>query len=220
MTEYNAPASARVFFNRSGTMSHKITRELQGIDGAIKALGSGSGGLADGKVWIGDAQGTCHAVTVSGDATIDNTGELAIAAGAVTSDKASPQYQRVVVVPLTPGLENAFALAWQNPESTAILVHRVLVDVTTIAGSAGALLDIGTAANATTASDNLIDGLDIQSGAILADNITDKGSNGKTRQRMDAKNGTTDYITGRILVANASGLAGNVYIFYTAVPAA
>lgn len=218
MVGYDAP-DTRTFWGRRGTISQKLCGELADIDAAIKDLGSGSGGLANGKIWVGDAENTCDAVTMSGDATIDNTGELTIANNAVTSAKVSPELIRVAVVELTGGLENAFAFAWQNPETVAILVHRVLVDVTHIAGTAGALLDIGTAANATTHSDNLIDGLDIQAATILADNITDKGSNGKTRQRMDEKTGSTDYITGQILVANASALTGNAYIYYTAVPA-
>ena len=218
MVGYDAP-STRTFWGRRGTISQKLCGELADIDAAIKALGSGTGGLAHGKVWIGDSGGTCSAVTPSGDATIADTGAVTVANNAITSAKASPQYLKVAVVALTGGLENAFAFAWQNPESVAVLVHRVLVDVTHIAGTAGALLDIGTAANATTHSDNLIDGLDIQAATGLFDNITDKGSSGKTRQRMDEKNGSTDYITGQILVANASALTGNVYIYYTAVPA-
>ncbi|HMZ31440.1 MAG TPA: hypothetical protein PLY13_02985, partial [Methanoregulaceae archaeon] len=130
-----------------------------------------------------------------------------------------PEFIQVARADLTAGLENAFAFAWQNPEATAILVHRVLVDVTAVAGTAGALLDVGTAGNATTHSDNLLDGLDIQAATGLFDNIEDKGSNGKTRQRLDAKDGTTDYITGQILAAAGSSLAGKVYIYYTAVPA-
>jgi len=121
---------------------------------------------------------------------------------------------KLVKVTLAAGLENAFAFAWQNPEASAIAVTRVMLDVTHVAGTAGATMDIGTGANATTHSDNLIDGVDIQAATGLFDNITDAGSSGKARQRMDANGGATDYITGQILAAAGSALAGSVYIEY------
>ena len=117
---------------------------------------------------------------------------------------------------LAAGNANAFAFAWQNPESTAILVHRVLINLTAAGGTGSSVINVGTGATATTASDNLIDGPDINT-TNLFDNITDKGSNGKSKQKMDAMGGTTDYVTGQILVANAASLAGKYYIFYTPV---
>lgn len=123
---------------------------------------------------------------------------------------------KVVEVALTAGLANAFALAWQNPESTAIMVQRVLVDLTTAGGTATSVLNLGSAANATTTSDNLIDGLDLNTTGLFC-NLDDGGTNGTSSARLDAMGGTTDYITGQILVANASALVGNVYIEYVKV---
>lgn len=118
---------------------------------------------------------------------------------------------------LTAGNANDFAFAWQNPESSAIIVSRVVVDVTTKSASAGSLLDVGPAANATTHSDTLIDGLDIATATITADNITNKGNNGRSLCKLDAKGGATDYITGQILVQDAAALAGKYYILYTVI---
>lgn len=123
---------------------------------------------------------------------------------------------KVATVALTAGIANAFALAWQNPESTAIMVQRVLVDLTTAGGTAGSLLNLGSAANATTTSDNLIDGLDINATGLFC-NLDDHGTNGTSSARLDPSGGTTDYITGQILVAAASALVGNVYIEYVMV---
>jgi len=123
---------------------------------------------------------------------------------------------KVAKVALSPGAKDAFAFAWQNPESTPIMVTRVLVDITTAGGTATAVLDIGTAADAETGSDNLIDGLDANTTG-LADNITDGGTNGKSRQRLDAKDGAIAYITGQIVTEKAEDLAGNVYIEYILV---
>lgn len=117
---------------------------------------------------------------------------------------------------LTAGLANAFAFAWQNPEPGKILIERVKVDVTTAGGTATSVIDVGSAANATTHSDNLIDGADLNA-AALYDNINDAGTNGKARQKVDERGGATDYITGQILVANASSLVGKYYIEYIVI---
>ena len=104
-------------------------------------------------------------------------------------------------------------LAWQNPESSAIVVARLVIDRTT--KSTGACTaDFGTAANGTTSSDNLLDGVDVGAAAGIEDNIENKGTSGKARQRVDAKGGTTDYITGSKATGAAAGLVGNVYILY------
>lgn len=125
--------------------------------------------------------------------------------------------QKVAKGTLTAGNANAFAFAWQNPESSAILVTKVLVDVTTKSATSGSLLDVGPGATATTHSDTLIDGLDIATAVITGDNITNKGTNGKSLCRLDVAGGTTAYITGQILVQNAAALAGKYYIFYTII---
>ena len=103
--------------------------------------------------------------------------------------------------------------AWQNPESTAIVVVRVVIDRTTKSTSASTT-DIGTAADATTSSDNLLDALNTGATAGVEDNVTDNGTSGKSRQRMDAKGGSTDYITASKASGACAGLAGNAYIFY------
>ena len=104
-------------------------------------------------------------------------------------------------------------LSWQNPESTAIVVFRIVIDRTT--KSTGACTaDFGTAANGTTSSDNLMDGEDVGATAATEDNIENKGTNGKARQRLDALGGAADYITGSKATGAAAGLVGNAYISY------
>lgn len=215
---YTAP-SAVEFRTEKGSASEKITAELALIDASLDALGSGTGELADGKIWIGGATGVCAAQTMSGDATLARTGAITIGSNKITSAKTSPQFLKCSVTALTAGNQNAFALAWQNPESYKIIVWRVVIDVTTAGGTALAVIDAGSGATATTASDNLLDGIDITSTGIF-DNITNKGTNGKSIQKLDENGGTTDYITAQILTANAASLAGYAYIYYTAVPAA
>ena len=117
---------------------------------------------------------------------------------------------------LSPGNANAICMAWQNPESSKIIIHRVIVRITAGGGTAGATADFGIVENATITADTLINGLDITA-AILADNVTNKGSKGLTMGVVDENGGTNDYITGKILGANAASLAGKYYIFYTVV---
>ncbi len=102
---------------------------------------------------------------------------------------------------------------WQNPESNAIIVVRAVIDLTTKSTSA-CTVDIGSAANATTSSDDLLDGLDVNAATGVFDNIADKGTNGKEKQRVDAKGGTTDHVTASKATGAAAGLVGNAYIFY------
>ena len=102
-------------------------------------------------------------------------------------------------------------LGWQNPLLVAVLV-RIELNLTAASGAA-ATADFGTAANATTSSDNLVDGLSInQTGAF--DNIEDRGTNGKSRQRVDAKGGTTDFVTGSIATGSVGSLVGTVIVHF------
>jgi hypothetical protein len=108
---------------------------------------------------------------------------------------------------LTAGNANAFAIAWNNPEAQPIWA-QLMVEITTAGGTAGALLDAGSGASATTASDNLIDGADLNATNLLVSSAWVK---------LDANGGATDWITGQILVANAASLAGKFYVKYMGV---
>ena len=100
--------------------------------------------------------------------------------------------------------------AWQNPEAGSIVISRVEVNVTTVATGA-CTLDIGTTAtNATTSSDTLIDGLDVNAATGVFDNITDKGTNGKSRQLLAAGK----WVTASKASGAAAGLVGFAYVFY------
>lgn len=104
--------------------------------------------------------------------------------------------------------------AWVNPEASSILIERVVVDVTTAATGACAI-DIGTTAtSATTSSDNLIDGLDVNAATGVFDNITDKGTNGKSRQKLASGKWVTASVSGG---GASAGLAGFAYIHYVLV---
>ena len=108
---------------------------------------------------------------------------------------------------LTAGNANAFAFAWQNPEAQPIWA-QVMVEITTAGGTAGSLLDVGSAADGTTHSDDLIDGADLNATNLLTTSAWVK---------LDENGGTTPYITGQILVENAASLVGKYYVRYFGV---
>ena len=103
--------------------------------------------------------------------------------------------------------------AWQNDETSSIIVQRLILDVTT--KSTGACtLDCGTTAtSATTKIDDLIDGLDVNAAAGVFDNITDKGDNGKSRQKLAAGK----WVTGSVASGASAGIVGFAYIEYIVI---
>ena len=101
-------------------------------------------------------------------------------------------------------------LLWQNPENGPIVVTRIEVDVTTKSTAAGTM-DIGTTTTSnSTSSDNMLDGLDVGSATGLFNNIDDKGTNGKSHQRLAAGG----WVTGSKASGALAGLVGNAYIHY------
>ena len=98
-------------------------------------------------------------------------------------------------------------LAFQNPLGAPAIVERLILDITTVA-TAAATVNAGTGATAATASDNLIDGLDVNAAAGVFDNLGDPGTNGKSRQRF----GATDYVTISQATGDVAGLIGTAYV--------
>ena len=98
--------------------------------------------------------------------------------------------------------------AWANPEGQSIIITRFQIDITTKSTGA-ANVSFGTAANATTSSDNLIDTYAAGGTEKVVDNMVDKGTNGKLTQKMTS----SQYLTGTGS-ASTAGLVGSVYIHY------
>lgn len=99
-------------------------------------------------------------------------------------------------------------LAWQNQENSPIIIERVEIDVLTKSTGA-ANLSVGTAANATTSSANLIDTYAIGGTEKVVNTIDDKGTNGKGAQKVPVGQYVT--FTGS---ATTVGLVCDVYIYY------
>lgn len=118
---------------------------------------------------------------------------------------------RIAVVPLAGLADTGGALGvWKNPEGVPVIIDRLEIDVTTIATGA-CTADAGTtASSATTSSDTLIDGLDVHAGTGIFDNITDKGTDGKSRQRL----APGKWVTFSTASGASAGLVGRAYIHY------
>ncbi len=101
--------------------------------------------------------------------------------------------------------------AWANPENGDIIVEHVALVVTTNATGACSV-DVGTTtSSATTSSDNLIDGKDINAATGTFTNLESAGTNGKAAQRL-AKG---KWVTASVVSGGASaGLVGTYEIYY------
>lgn len=126
-----------------------------------------------------------------------------------SSESTTDRSERIKKVALAAVGTGGGVFAWQNPESTSIIVAAVTVNVTT-ASSGACTVDIGTTAtNATTSSDNLIDGASVAATGLL-NNIDDHGTNGKSRQLL----ASGKWVTASVASGTATGLVGSAYIRY------
>ena len=107
-------------------------------------------------------------------------------------------------------LQAANLTLWTAPAAAIIL--RVLLNVTTIA-TAACTVDIGyTAVSATTSSDTLLDGIDVNGATGLFDSMNaalDSGANAKAQLAASGKWITADSASG-----DATGLVAVAYIQY------
>ncbi len=110
--------------------------------------------------------------------------------------------------PLTPAttITGGDTLALANPEGINLIITRLIIDITTPATGA-ATVDAGIAADGQTSDDTLLDGLDVGTAAILADNHSNPGTNGNALIKW----GAGQYLT-ITPSATLAGLTGNAYI--------
>lgn len=121
---------------------------------------------------------------------------------------------KVARVPLAGLADTAGGIgAWRNPEAVSIIIQRLVIDTTVVATGA-CTIDAGTTAtSAATSSDTLIDGLDVNAAIGTFDNITDKGTNGKSRQKL----ASGKWVTFSRATGASAGLVGTAYITYNRV---
>ena len=135
--------------------------------------------------------------------------QVAAAAGTVTFDRST----KIVRVALAVADTGGGVFGWVNPEVGAILVTRVVLDVTTKATSA-ATLDVGyTVTGITTSSDTLLDGVDVGTAAGVFDNIENQGTNGVSAVKVPAGK----WLTASKASGACAGLVGFAYIHYNLI---
>ncbi len=138
--------------------------------------------------------------------------DLARWGGPKTPSQTTPRYGggKIVKIPLIANDAAAGVFTWTNNEPVAVIVTKAVVDVTTNS-SAACSISIGQAATAVL-SNNLIDTLSVAAIGTF-DNVTDKGTNGKSRQRV----APGQVVTGSTASGASSGLVGNLYLDYVLV---
>jgi hypothetical protein len=100
--------------------------------------------------------------------------------------------------------------SWKNPEAGDILIEHVALKVTTEATDA-CTVDVGTTdISATTSSDTLIDGVDVNTATGVFTNDESAGTNGKVRKRLKAGK----WVTGSKASGASAGLKGTYEIYY------
>ena len=145
------------------------------------------------------------------------TGRVFLASGEVlaNSDELNDagRYSRnhkVFVGDLAPAAAaDDIVFSWTNPEGKAVIVTRVIVHVTTAGGTATATLDVGSAADATTGSNDLITGGDINTTAAY-DSLDIAGEGVATFQIVP----DGECVNGQAKTEKAEALAGKYYVFY------
>ena len=215
------PPTRKQIRTRPGTMPDKLADELKKVGDEIANVTAGEIVMPEGTVLVGTAAGVGAGVAMSGDATIAVNGAVTIANDAITNAKVAPGLIQQATITLAGGAQNAIAGSWENPEAGPIMVWLALVDVTTPGGTAGAKLNGGSAAEATTPSDNLIDGVDANTAGVSTSSCAGlgAGANGKGAVKLTANGGALSFLTFQITDAEAAALVGKAYIYYFKIAA-
>ena len=146
----------------------------------------------------------------------ERTNPTAEAVGALFSPSGTNAPAKWLKVSLSGGSANAFAAAVQNPETVDVIIVRCILDITTAGGTATSVLDVDVVGSATATGDDIFDGVDANATGISDSlNATDNGTNGEGKSwKWDKSGGTNDYVTAKILTADATSLAGSLYVQY------
>lgn len=100
--------------------------------------------------------------------------------------------------------------SWANPESGAIAILRVLLDVTTKSTSACTLAVGTTTVSGTTSASNILNGLDVGTAAGLFDNFAATVGAGGAAVRL----ASGKWVTGSKASGASAGIVGSAYIYY------
>ncbi|TKD59242.1 hypothetical protein [Flavobacterium sp. ASW18X] len=156
----------------------------------VDNLATGLSTLADGTIFVGDAANTAQSVSISGDANLDNLGELTITDNAITTTKILDG--NVTPEKLSAGTAGQILVSdgsvanWQDPA-----VIAVTTDGTTIVGDGDATAI--SVANDGITTEKILDG-EVQTADIANGNVTpEKLSAGTDGQVLIANGGLVNW---------------------------
>ena len=107
------------------------------------------------------------------------------------------------------GSAGVFA-SFANPFGRDVIVHDLILDIATVA-TVAAVVDAGIAANAATAADNLIDGLDVNAATGMFSTSVNPGANGKAPRKW----GASQFLNIEEDTGNVNGLVAKAYVVYS-----
>lgn len=145
---------------------------------------------------------------LAADATILGGVADAAAGATMTTNSRIVKVAKVALVAAT-GTTAGGVLNWLNPEDTAIIVTRFVVDITGV--KAGETVDFGVSASTPASADTLIDGLSTAAAGVF-DNIENAGAHGKAIGKVVAGGRITG--TASATLAGGDPFAGFAYIHY------
>lgn len=192
------------------------TADNVGFQVANKKIGRRIRVFCDGTSWFAFPHGAVDGFCIDGTEWAPSGSKLTTPiVDGVTYSAFNERQLIIAVEPFTGAQIHAGTggvVAWQNPEGVDIIVQKALLDLTT--QSTGACtLDIGvTATSATTTSDTLLDGIDVNAATGLFDSsdpALDSGANAHAQVVAAGKWITVDEKTG-----DATGLVANLIVFY------
>ena len=148
-------------------------------------------------------------MTMTGD--IAQSGDVALTGELSSTKMPTVQGSDLVLVQqgaLTASDTAGAIFSWVNPWAVPVLILEFILEVTTVA-TAACTVDAGIAANATTSSDELLDGQDVNAATGFFASTTPL--------RLDEAGGTQDTVTVSKATGAAAGLAGRAYIRYVPI---
>lgn len=190
------------------TYTAKNANQLRGAKGTQAEILAREFGLIDTEIDSVKSAATTLTSTVGGHTTSIGTINTSLAAGVKVAKIYSPG-----------AAMNAFSFNWQNPETSKIIIYKAILHVydNETVGT-GAVMNIGVASGTGVEGDNLLDGVSIETIGLF-DNVTNKGDNGLPQVVVDEKDGTNDWVTGKVITATGASYSGYLYLFYVTVGA-
>lgn len=129
----------------------------------------------------------------------------------IAGNDSSPVYVKELAITGGASSANVFA-SLLNPAGVELMITRAWLRITT-ASTGASTLDIGPAADATTANDTLLDGLSAAATGIFdSQNDTDNGTNGSAKPLVWAAGGS---VTVKEASGDVAGLVATLYVQYT-----